>query len=230
MSYSLSTISRHPSVERTIDDIRKQIEGGAWPGGARIPNEQDLAVMLDAALHTVREAVRILSSIDVLDVRRNEGTFVASRLDRGDITRRLGLLSLRDHLDLRAMLEAEAARRAARNRTDADMEVLHSLLADRGEVSDHEELEEFIACDLAFHEAIARMSGNEALSALYRYFTLTIDANMQAVLGDHEFLESGMASHLRLLTAIQDGDTDAAANAARAIAAPLLQHLSPRRH
>ncbi|NTH16770.1 FadR family transcriptional regulator [Agrobacterium rhizogenes] len=226
MSYPLSTISRSPSVERTIDNIRGKIEHGVWLSGEPIPTEPDLVIMLRVAPHTVREALRILSRIGVLQVRHNKGIFVDPQVAPGDIAKRLSLLSLRDHSELRVMFEAEIARRAARNRTDADMENLSRLLADRGEASDHQELEDFIACDLAFHEAIARMSGNEELSEFYCNFTLTIDANMQTVLAGPGLPEPGLPSHRHLVSAIKDRDPDAAANAAQAITAPLLVHLS----
>ncbi|MBM7331759.1 FadR family transcriptional regulator, partial [Agrobacterium sp. S2] len=151
-----------------------QIEEGYWMVGQRIPKEQELADMLQVGRNTVREAIRVLSHANVLEVRQGDGTYVRMNVDPTEIMRRVSRSSLRDHFGLRAMLETEAARLAAANRTQADVALLRRLLSARGEHENHTLSEAFVEADLAFHSAIARISGNAALTELYRYFSSAV--------------------------------------------------------
>ncbi|WP_163535701.1 FadR/GntR family transcriptional regulator, partial [Klebsiella pneumoniae] len=68
--FTLPQAPRRSLVDSTIELIRGQIEGGAWKVGERIPREQELAEMLEVGRNTVREAIRVLSHGQVLEVRQ----------------------------------------------------------------------------------------------------------------------------------------------------------------
>ena len=63
---------------RAIDSIRAMISSGDLHPGDRLPPEQELADQLGVSRGSLREAVRALAQINVLDVRRGDGTFVTS--------------------------------------------------------------------------------------------------------------------------------------------------------
>ncbi|NTH16762.1 FadR family transcriptional regulator [Agrobacterium rhizogenes] len=217
---------RRSLVEETIDLIRSQVEKGVWRVGERIPNEAELAEMLQVGRNTVREAVRVLSHARVLDVRQGDGTYVQSTVDSAEIMRRISRASLRDHFELRAILETEAARLAAVNCTDEDVQRLRHLLNERGERSDFQDLNEFLDRDLAFHGAIASASGNMALSELYKYFAGAVRLNTAAALAEQDIVEPGLDAHKAIVDAIQRRDAKDAADAAGAVVAPSIAALS----
>lgn len=220
---------RRSLVESTIDLIRAQVESGAWKVGAKIPNEQDLADMLDVGRNTVREAIRVLSHAEVLEVRQGDGTYVRTNVDAAETMRRIGRSSLREHYELRAMLEAEAARLAATHRSEADVAFLRELLSRRGERRDHVAREDFVDADIEFHGAIARMSGNAALAELYRYFAGSVRVYMSEALDEGDLPNPGLDVHAIIIDAIERRDGDAAAAAARAVATPVIAALSMER-
>lgn len=226
MSILLPQAPRRSLVDSTIDLIRAQVEGGAWKIGERIPTEQELADMLCVGRNTVREAIRVLSHARVLEVRQGDGTYVRSNIDAAEIMRRVSRSSLREHFELRAMLEAEAARLAAHHRSEADVALLRSLLQRRGEKQDHEAGEAFVDADIEFHGAIARISGNTALAELYRYFSSTARFYMLSALNERDLPMPGVDPHEAVVDAIDRRDAEAAAAAARALAAPLLTALA----
>jgi DNA-binding FadR family transcriptional regulator len=223
---TLPQAPRRSLVETTIEAIRAQIENGAWKVGERIPREQELAGMLRVGRNTVREAVRVLSHAHVLEVRQGDGTYVRSSVDGAEVMRRIGRSSLRDHFELRAMLESEAARLAAAHRADADVALLRSLLSERGEQGRHADREGFVDADTAFHAAIARMSANAALAELYRYFSGTARACMLSALDRAGLPMPGLDTHEAIVDAIERRDGEAAAAAARAVAVPLIAALA----
>ena len=153
--FTLPQAPRRSLVDSTIELIRDQIEGGAWKVGERIPKEQELAEMLQVGRNTVREAIRVLSHGQVLEVRQGDGTYVRTNVDPVEVMRRVGRSDLREHFALRNMLEAEAARLAAAHRSKADVGLLRRLLNARGEREQHVSSAAFAEADTAFHCAIA---------------------------------------------------------------------------
>lgn len=222
-SVTLPHAPRRSLVESTIELIRAQIESAAWKVGERIPKEQELADMLQVGRNTVREAIRVLSHANVLEVRQGDGTYVRSNVDPAEVMRRVSRASLRDHFELRAMLETEAARLAADCRTKADVILLRRLLKER---EDKREREAFVDADLRFHSAIAQISGNTALAELYRYFSNTVRLNTLSALDDAGLPEPDQQAHVAIVDAIEQQDGEAAALAARAVVAPLIAALA----
>src|SRR6202171_5389198 len=112
--------ARAPSVtDDAIDKIRERIVSGAWGAGDRLPKESELAAELGLSRNSLREAVRALSQLRVLEVRQGDGTYVSS-LEPGLLLESTGFIS---HLllgeteielyEVRRILEAAAAARAA---------------------------------------------------------------------------------------------------------------------
>ncbi|WP_266064078.1 FadR/GntR family transcriptional regulator [Brucella intermedia] len=225
-SIALPNAPRRSLVETTIDLIRAQVEGGTWKIGEQIPKEQELADMLQVSRNTVREAIRVLSHANVLDVRQGDGTYVRLNVDPTEIMRRVSRAGLREHFELRAMLETEAARLAAANRSEADVKMLRKLLEGRGELRDHETRDAFADADLAFHGAIARACGNAALAELYRYFSMTVRVNILSAIEERDLPEPDLKAHNAIIDAIAVKDEDGAAEAARAVVAPLIGALT----
>src|SRR5258706_5221397 len=74
-----SSVTRPRSVtEDAIDKIRELIISGSWGPGDRLPKESELAAQLGLSRNSLREAVRALSQLRVLEVRQVDGTYVTS--------------------------------------------------------------------------------------------------------------------------------------------------------
>jgi len=209
-------------VDSAIEAIRFQVESGAWKVGERVPKEAELADMLQVGRNTVREAVRVLSHAQLLEVRQGDGTYVRSSVDPSEIMRRVSRSSLRDHLELRTILETAASRLAAERRTEEDLVELRRLLELRGDANGPDELEGLLDRDLAFHFAVATSAHNAALEELYRYFSETVRSTTLAVHTDQKLPSPGLAPHVRIVDAIERRDPDAAAQAAHAMLAPVI--------
>src|SRR5688572_10388608 len=149
------------------------VDGHLGPGD-RLPVEKDLAASLGVSRNTLREAVRALTSLKVLQTRQGDGTYVTSLqpallLDGmgfvADLHREDGELQF---LHVRRLLEPEANALAVDRLTDADLARLRDLLDEAGEIVaadpiDHDRL---MANDRAFHNLITSRCGNPVLSAL----------------------------------------------------------------
>ncbi|WP_455925505.1 FadR/GntR family transcriptional regulator [Pseudomonas putida] len=217
---TLPPIARLSLVDSAIEVLKHNITSGVWPLGQRLPREADLAEQLGIGRNSVREAVRTLAYAGILDVRQGDGTFVRRTVDPTDTMRRIDRAALRDHLELQCTLEAECARLAAQRRTDQDLVALKAALAHRGERDPRQDLEAFVARDHAFHVAIAVATHNQALEALYRYFSSTIQGTVATLLAEFESAEvpePDLAAHQRVLDAIEQRDAPGAGQAALAL-------------
>jgi GntR family transcriptional regulator, transcriptional repressor for pyruvate dehydrogenase complex len=162
------------AIETTIDKIKKMLVDGQLRPGDRLPVEKDLAASLGVSRNTLREAVRALSTLKVLQTRQGDGTYVTSLqpallLDGmgfvADLHREDGELQF---LHVRRLLEPEATALAVGRLTDAGLAELRDLLDEaqelvRADPIDHDRL---MANDRAFHSLITSHCGNPVLSAL----------------------------------------------------------------
>src|ERR1700761_2131890 len=104
---TLPTLPRRSLVTATIDALRTKLDAGEWRIGERLPPEGDLAGGLGGSRNTAREAVRVLSHAQSLDVRQGDGTYVRSVVDAAETFNRINRSSVRDHLEMQSILEAE---------------------------------------------------------------------------------------------------------------------------
>src|ERR1700753_4221676 len=115
----LTEIPKSTLVGTVITRLEELITSGEWPVGFRVPPEPELVRALGVSRNTVREAVRALVHAGLLDPRPGDGTYV-----RADTGRDAGLVRAAQRggaigaLEVRSMLERDAARLAAQRRDD----------------------------------------------------------------------------------------------------------------
>ncbi|QXJ24002.1 FadR family transcriptional regulator [Actinomadura graeca] len=207
------------TVDAVLDQLQAQVSGGAWPVGGRIPAETELAARLGVSRPAVREAIRALSHVGMLEVRRGDGTYVRSSADPRPLLRRVTRATARDVFEVQLAYDVQAARLAARRRTDADLARLEELLRARDEAT---EADEFGAADGRFHLGIAEATRNPVLIEAMRFFIGRLQETMRTIRLDHEVPEAGPARHRAVLDAIAAGDPIAAGEAAAAVVEPSL--------
>jgi DNA-binding FadR family transcriptional regulator len=219
---TLEPVPRSSAVEAVIEQMQRQLSSGVWSVGDRIPGEYDLAARLQVSRPAVREAIRALSHIGVLEVRRGDGTYVRSTTDPRPLLRRVERATLRDVFELQQAYDVQAARLAARRRTRDDLVRLGALLEDRDAACDPEEFGE---ADVRFHIGVAEASHNSLLVEGFRYFQSRLRESLSAVRLDRELPDAGPAAHRAVVDAIAAGDPEAAAHAAESVVVPTLQAL-----
>ncbi|MET8540762.1 FadR/GntR family transcriptional regulator [Kitasatospora sp. NPDC004799] len=158
-----------PVTDEAIEKIKAMIVSGELRPGAKLPREPDLAERLGLSRNSLREAVKALSLIRVLDVRQGDGTYVTS-LEPELLVDALSFVAdlqqddtVLQFLEVRRILEPAAAAMAARTMPDEDVAALGAVLA---ELDDDPSLDALIENDLEFHRRLAAGSGNAVLCSL----------------------------------------------------------------
>src|SRR4051812_5518989 len=157
-------------TDDAITTLRNMIQTGELPPGSRLPPENQLAAQMGLSRSGVREAVKVLESARVLDVRRGDGTYVTSLAPRlllegvGFAVELLQGDTLLEVMEVRRLLEPTATGLAALRITDEQLAHLADLLqAMQDTAADAEAL---MSADMAFHRAVIAATGNETLTSL----------------------------------------------------------------
>jgi GntR family transcriptional repressor for pyruvate dehydrogenase complex len=201
-------------TDDAIDSIKKMILEGELNAGDRLPKEAELAERLGLSRSSLREAVKALSLIGVLDVRQGDGTYV-TQLDVRLLINALGFVvdfhrddTVGQFLEIRRLLEPAAAAAAARNMTSEQVDELDAILDALG---DHPSVETLVSSDIAFHQRIGEASGNQVLSALLNGIAgPTQRARTWRGLTQEHAVGRTMDEHRAIVAAIRAGDATAA--------------------
>lgn len=222
---TLFSIKRQPLVNAIIIKIKELITNKIWKVDQRIPTEAELTQLFNVGRNTMREAISVLSHSGMLEVRQGDGTYVRNSFDTAEIIKQISQAGLQDHFELRCMLEAEAAGYAAQRRTDEDMRLLEAALIGRGEYDPAMEFSDFLQRDMRFHGAVIQASHNEAMQALYHYFSISIKQHMEATTLIADFPEPNLAKHRAIFEGIANKNPLQAQVAVRNLVEPMIIHL-----
>ena len=163
----LRKVAKTSLVDAVVKQLRATIEKRKLCCGDRIPSEPELVRQLGVSRPVLREAIGRLQSIGLLTVKHGRGTFVADRdalMGCVQLVRTaLGISSadLIQFIELRAAIESQAARRAAEQATEEEVEELDRLCREM----DFQGLpyDEALGRDLKFHLKIVELGGNRLM-------------------------------------------------------------------
>ena len=163
------TDARTTVTQRAIDEIKTKIAMGELGPGQRLPTERDLAADLGLSRSSMREAIRALTAMGVLEARHGAGVYV-TQLQPVDLLDTFGVVAeisrgatLLHLVQMRKILEPAAAATAAARIDDTGLTQLRAAMAamERGTTA-----EEIIGHDLEFHRIITEAAGNPVLAAI----------------------------------------------------------------
>jgi GntR family transcriptional repressor for pyruvate dehydrogenase complex len=176
------SVAHSPHVARSavsvtdgaILKIKELIVSGTLQPGDRLSPEKELAAQLGLSRSSLREAVRALTLLGVLDSRQGDGTYVTSLspdLLVGVLSYTVDLFQDRQLLELlevRRVLEPAATAMAATRISDEELDGVRECLLRMETITDPTE---FVAVDLEFHDRIVQAAGNSTLASLVRGFS-----------------------------------------------------------
>lgn len=194
-------------TDEAIVRIKKMITSGQLAPGDRLPPEKELSESLGLSRSSLREAVKALEVIRVLDVRRGDGTYVTS-LEPHLLLEAMSFVvdlhgdnSVIELLAVRRILEPAASALAAVNAGPADLAVMREILEGVDHVTDVERLVEH---DLKFHQRIAESTGNAYLASLIASISShTVRARIWRGITEEDAVGRTLLEHHAILEAIE---------------------------
>ncbi|WP_406212543.1 FadR/GntR family transcriptional regulator [Streptomyces decoyicus] len=201
-------------TDEAIEKIKGMIVSGALRPGDRLPKESELAAELGLSRNSLREAVRALSLIRILDVRQGDGTYVTS-LDPQLLLEAMSFVvdfhrddTVLEFLAVRRILEPAATAMAAGRIGLAELD---SLDAQLNALGPSPSVEDLVAGDLEFHRGIVAASGNSVLCSLLDGLSgPTTRARIWRGLTQKDAVARTLTEHRAILGALRDRDAEAA--------------------
>lgn len=200
--------------------------------GDPMPTEADLAEQLGVGRSSIREAIKVLIALDIVQVRHGHGTFVGD-LSLGAMVQSLafrGLLNARgdqhmltELVDIRQLLESALADRLVGGVDERHVLRLRRLAATMQEKAAAGV--EFMPEDREFHECLMECTGNNLLVQLTAAFWDVL-AISQSSLGQVTGLRESADAHVAIVQALEAGDEDAFRSAIEAHYAPVRQRMA----
>ncbi|MFE1317564.1 FadR/GntR family transcriptional regulator [Kitasatospora phosalacinea] len=218
---------------RLLAALGPAIASGELPEGT-VLRAEELEQQHGVSRTVVREAVRILESMRMVEPRRRVGTTVRPKADwdvfdplviRWRLAGADRSAQLRSLGSLRVAVEPAAAALAARCADDDDRRELSALAVELTVTARAADLESFLAHDIAFHAAVLRASGNEMFAHLKDTVGAVLTGRTEHHLMPHRPREYAVQLHRDVAEAICAGDPERAERAMRTIVVGALEEL-----
>lgn len=198
-------------AENLSQNIIKYIISNNMKEGEKLPNEHQLGEIFQTGRGTVREAIKILTSKNIVEIKRGNGTYVSASIGIPDDP--LGLEFLKDKtniesnlMNIRFMLEPKIAALAAKNATKEDVLKIEKLCI---EIEQYIESEfNYIKKDIEFHACIAEASKNTVMPNLISVINKSLIK--YADRADSLTLKQIILSHREITQAIKNNDSKTA--------------------
>jgi GntR family transcriptional repressor for pyruvate dehydrogenase complex len=212
MPLSFKRIERTSVSSNIIEQIKDKILAGEIKPGERFPPERVLAETLSVGRTSVREAVRALQYIGILEVRCGEGIFLSKdpsilteHFKASHLLRRFSVMEL---VEARKIVEGATVYLATQRSSHEDREFLQELHRRTEDVLDDEK--KFLKADFNFHRKIAEMSHNSVLVEMFSAMReLTLEENLDVVKKQGQ-IPKALSFHEKILKAILMCDPDEA--------------------
>ncbi|MEO1444029.1 MAG: FadR/GntR family transcriptional regulator [Chloroflexota bacterium] len=209
--FQFQSIQQPSVVDQITNTIRDALMRGELIPGQKLPSEPELARQLGVGRSAVREALKVLQAIGVVESRRGSGTYIVEEpsdrmLNPLSFAILLGTSVSSELIELRVMIEIGYCELAASQATPQDMDNIEQAAKALEQALDYADHEQLARLDLNFHYAILEATHNPLVQKIGRaveeMFFSSISANFKEV----QNVEQAVAAHRDIVAALQSHD------------------------
>jgi GntR family transcriptional repressor for pyruvate dehydrogenase complex len=205
MKNALKPVARESLVDRLVDQIRSSINAGNYSLGERLPTIMEMARRFGVGHPTVREALKKLEAIGVVEIRHGSGVYVTRTQDvlmlasdySGKVTKKL----LLDLIQARTPIEVQSVALATKVGRAEDFAEMKRLLTTAGENLDNDAV--LNSVNMAFHRQIAKASGNTVIAQLLDVMQDLFADEQRLILGIFGSRKRDHEEHLAIFAALE---------------------------
>ena len=205
------------------DSIKGMLSRGELKCGENLPSERELADRFNVSRVPIREALKILEYMGILDSSRGDGTYVRNitvedLIGKMDFAITATADTLIDLVEMRINLECFAAYRAALYRTDEDIAAIRSTILDmrKAKKTLHEnnpDMETLRCLSQQFHLELVKSAHNSVLTSIYENLYELLDISRQFTINSGGISYDSILAHEAILNMIIQGDATGAREA-----------------
>ena len=211
------------SMKRVYQSIIEQfidlIKAGKLSVGEKLPPERQLAEMFYVSRASLREALRVMEIIGVVEVRPGGGTFVTD-LNIVNFINTIAPLFVKtadmekDLLEFRKLIEMEAVKLAAEKAAEGKLILLEQAIDLMKKAVENNDVAQEAEADVQFHKAIFALTDNyiliKASECIASILEISVKYSRQKILGNKEISNNLLAQHIEIYEAIRDNEVEKA--------------------
>lgn len=210
---SFKSVKRNGIPDDIIEIIKQSLITDELTPGQRLPSETDLMEQFGVSRNSLREAIKMLEALGVVDIRRGDGTYIASESSSRNLRPLIFALLLKTNTtknltELRTVTQIGYCHLARTNATDKDMQLIRtSAKAWEDEATkDEPDYDLLIQLDLQFHKNIIRATHNDLVTILAEtveemFFHSVTEAHTHS-----DVIKFGIKGHRRIVDALEAHD------------------------
>lgn len=215
----ITRVTKKKMSEQVIDQLKEKIINKDFPAHSKLPSENELARMFGVSRAPIREAISVLVASGLIESVQGGGNFVKEvpSFDLMDFTMHemISEEELFDLIELRTVIETEAASFAAKRHTAEELEKIRIALGEFAETINDDQAVGDIP-DFNFHMAIVNASHNsflkQSLENIAGVYQKSLSYSLKKNVGLRRKREAVYQEHLDIYEAIKTGDSEAAAH------------------
>lgn len=227
----LKPIEKSSVIQQVVEEIRQFILRRRLKNGTRLPSEHELCRRLQVSRPTVREALKVLETMGLIEKVPGRGAFVRTRARRLSRQVRhyteneIREASLLAH-EVRLLVETKCAYLAAERVDDRDLAALEAALQRLTKALEAGDVSGAVLGDIAFHNAIARATKNAALLNMVTTLEPIMTENRRRTIDSFDTGYDLAIPHIRIYEAIKRRESESAAFAMQRHLQGLMTYLS----
>ena len=210
----LTPIKNIKIYEAIMDQIKEAVKNGELKRGDKLPSERELSEKLEVSRASVREALKALEMLGLIESRHGEGNFIKTNFE-DSLLEPLSIIFLlmgsknEEIIQLRKIIEPEAAAMAAKNITEDELAEIYELMDEMENTTDRKVC---VDLDKKFHYKIVKASGNNLISSIMFSVSSLIEKYIDSSHINDDNKTIIESQHKAIYKAIREHDSEKAFN------------------
>lgn len=198
--------------DQVANEIRGMILNNEYKSGDKLPVENELAKLFSVSRITVREAIKKLTTMEILNVRQGNGTFVNELTPQSFMKPLLPMLSLnkkniQDIFAVRLLIECKATELAALNCTPKELSNVKEQLDNMSMCARNGNLQQYYHYDFLFHYELVKCGHNQVLITIQDLLMDMIKSSIKLSIQPPDALSKSLIFHKKIYEALLNKDS-----------------------
>lgn len=217
MGQRLTPINKENVVDQVIKSITDSIISGKYKAGMKLPNEYELIEELQISRNSLREAMKILSAMGIVEIKRGDGTYICTQMNPSIFDTAIygiiyDLSTDEELLELRQIVDEEIVRLAMKKVTDEELKQLYENTGNLEQAILTEDYESAKNLDFAFHISLIDICKNGFFSRMMKGVYNIFEHSITNTITYRKEMSNVVKYHRQILECIEKKDVENVSN------------------
>jgi len=210
-----NSIQRNSVVDDIIGEFKQKLISGELRPGHKLPSETELVESFGVGRSALREAMKILGALGVVEIRRGDGTYIVQEVTSDSLNKLVFQIILEsgmnmDLFELRELIQIGYCQLCAQKATEDDLESIEKKANEFEKMSSNKETNilQLTKADLAFHYSIIDKTKNPLVIKISRAIEELFFGSIQNTVSNIIRQQDGPAGHREILISIKERDPE----------------------